>query len=72
MSQAYILKFVHRLNDCGTIDSICRECFATVATARSESALEGEQQKHRCDPGLLDRYKKLTPYKNFASAPHLA
>ena len=72
MSQAYTLKYLHRLNDDGTIDSICRECFVTVATATSRSALDPEQQKHRCDPFLLERYKKIKSYKNFPIAPRLA
>jgi hypothetical protein len=72
MSQAYTLQFLHRLNDDGTMDSICRECFTTVATTISESALKGEEQRHACDPALLDRYKKVRPYKNFPVTPRLA
>ncbi len=56
----HTIQFVHRLNDDGTIDSICRECFVTVATAVSESALEREERKHICDPLLLERYKNST------------
>jgi hypothetical protein len=59
MTQTFTLQFVHRLNDDGTIDSICRECFLTVATASSGYELEREEQKHRCDSRLLERYKKL-------------
>lgn len=58
MTQTFTLQFVHRLNDDDTIDSICRDCFITIATALSESDLEGEERKHRCDPSLLERYKK--------------
>ena len=72
MAQAYTLQFLHRLNNDGTIDSICRQCFITVATATSRSALDREQQKHRCDPSLLERYKKVRPYKNFPVTPRLA
>ena len=32
-------KFSHRHNSDGTVDSICRECFATVAKAQNESEL---------------------------------
>ena len=58
MAHAYTLQFTHRLNDDGTMDSICRECFTTVATAKSSSALEPLEHKHRCDASLLERYKK--------------
>ena len=50
------------------MDSICRECFITVATATSRSALESEEQRHRCDPALLERYKKVRTYKNYPTA----
>lgn len=58
MPQTYTLQFLHRLNDDGTIDSICRECFLTVATAFSTSELEREERQHHCEPCLLERYKK--------------
>ena len=59
MAHTYTLQFTHRLNDDGTIDSICRECFITVANAKSGAALEREEQRHRCDASLLERYKKV-------------
>ena len=58
MTQIFTLQFLHRLNEDGTIDSICRDCFLTIATALSESDLEREERKHRCEPLLLERYKK--------------
>ena len=58
MGQTYILQFTHRLNNDGTIDSICRDCFTTVATAKSCSALLPLEHRHRCDSALLERYKK--------------
>lgn len=58
MTQTFTLQFLHRLNEDGTIDSICRDCFLTVATARSGSVLEHEERKHHCDSLLLERYKK--------------
>ena len=58
MTQTFTEPFVHRLNDDGTTDSICSNCFATVATAAvSESVLEREEQKHKCDTLPPDRYK---------------
>ncbi len=59
MAHAYTLQFTHRLNEDGTIDSICRDCFTTVATAESGPALEDQEHKHRCDAYLLERYKKI-------------
>lgn len=59
MPQPYTLQFLHRLNDDGSIDSICRECFATVATSTSEASLELEELSHACDPRLIERYKKV-------------
>lgn len=58
MTQTHIVPFVHRLNDDGTIDSICRHCFITIATTVSESVLEREERKHICDCWLLERYEK--------------
>jgi hypothetical protein len=58
MTQTHAVQFIHRFNEDGTIDSICRECFITVATDLSNSHLEIEERKHNCDPSLLDRYKK--------------
>lgn len=59
MSQPYTLQFIHRLNEDGTIDSICRDCFVTVATGLSHSALKQGEQQHTCEPALLERYKKV-------------
>jgi hypothetical protein len=53
------LKFVHRSNRNGTTDSICRECFATVATAIWEADLERSERAHACDPWTVERFKKL-------------
>jgi hypothetical protein len=67
MAQAFTLQFVHRLNDDETIDSICRDCFITIATAVSETDLKGEERKHHCDPSLLDRYIRNTRHsENFS------
>lgn len=57
MPQTFKARFIHRLNDDGSIDSICSDCFVTVATAAAESILEREEQKHNCEPLPPDRYK---------------
>lgn len=59
MGQTYTIKFIHRINEDGSIDSICRDCFVTVATAKSTSELEHEERQHDCEPVLLERYKKV-------------
>jgi hypothetical protein len=41
-------KFVHRVNGDGTHDSVCRICFATVATVRDETDLYTKERAHVC------------------------
>jgi hypothetical protein len=53
------LRFVHRSNQDGTIDSICRDCFATVHTAVWEAELEQAERDHRCDPMQVERFQNL-------------
>jgi hypothetical protein len=72
MAQTYRLQFTHRLNDDGTMDSICHKCFITVATARSGAALEREEQKHCCDALLLERYKKVREHWKFSIVDSLS
>lgn len=48
--------FAHRYNRNGTIDSICKSCFATIATSNWEFALEQKELAHSCDPHTLERY----------------
>jgi hypothetical protein len=57
MTQTFTARFEHRVNDDGTIDSICRECFVTVATAISKPELEREEREHNCAHLPIDRYK---------------
>ncbi|HEV2324363.1 MAG TPA: hypothetical protein VGS10_10490 [Terracidiphilus sp.] len=52
-------KFVHRSNRNGTTDSVCRDCFATVATAIWEAELERKESAHLCDPWTVERFKKI-------------
>jgi hypothetical protein len=58
MTQTHTVQFIHRLNEDGTIDSICRDCFVTIATEVSASVLERAEGGHKCDPWLIERYKK--------------
>ena len=50
-------KFSHRHNSDGTVDSICRECFVTVAKAQNESELYRDENSHTCDPGVVAWYR---------------
>jgi len=54
--------FVHRHNDDGTVDSVCRACFMTVATEVSESELMKDEQDHDCHD--LARNKQYASRKN--------
>ena len=50
-------RFPHRLNPDRTIDSICRVCFATVASVVDEGELARHEAVHVCiRPIDLDKY----------------
>lgn len=53
--------FVRRLNPDGSIDSVCRKCFMTAATAMRESDLQRSEREHICDPYWLRRFQLLSP-----------
>ena len=57
MNQTYTIKFIHRINEDGSIDSICRDCFVTIATARTQSDLQAQERQHSCEPMILERYE---------------
>ncbi len=48
-------RFSHRHNEDGGHDSICMECFATVATVGSETELYRYESLHIGDP--VNRYR---------------
>lgn len=52
-------RFVHRSNRNGTTDSICKECFCTVATSLWEAELERKEGAHACDPWTVERFRKM-------------
>lgn len=51
--------FAHRANTDGSIDSICRLCFATIATAQWAQELAARERDHVCDPWVLERYREV-------------
>lgn len=55
----YKPRFMRRTNTNGMMDSICRQCFVTVATARNETDLDEPEQCHVCNPMLLKRWKEM-------------
>ena len=50
------MPFPHRTNSDGTIDSICDQCFVTVATSNCESDLAHFEAAHSCDPARFDYF----------------
>jgi len=52
-------QFPHRQNADGTFDSICAQCFTTVATADRESDLKKAEDAHICSE--LDLIRLSSP-----------
>jgi hypothetical protein len=52
------VQFVHRVDLDGRIDSVCTECFATVATAWDEREISSRELVHVCDPMKLYRIRQ--------------
>jgi hypothetical protein len=53
MAKARYIAYPHRRNSDGSVDSICITCFATIAHARDEAALTGQEKKHSCNRQVL-------------------
>jgi hypothetical protein len=47
-SPATSIAFPHRQRPDGSIDSICSECFQTIATASTEAELSAAETVHDC------------------------
>jgi hypothetical protein len=45
--------FAHRANLNGTHDSICRDCYTTVASTTVEAELTEHESAHVCDRAFL-------------------
>ena len=50
-------RFAHRENKDGTFESICRQCFITVAVAGSAADLKRPEADHLCDSWMLRRFR---------------
>lgn len=64
-------KFLHRFNSDGTIDTICRECFITVATRSREADLERPESDHICDPWVVEKFKEDRDHATHILSFHL-
>ena len=53
--------FNHRPKPDGTVDSICLQCFRTVATVNDEEQLATVERQHRCDPNDLAGLRSYAP-----------
>jgi hypothetical protein len=51
-------KFAHLANRDKTFDSVCCECFLTVATAECEADLVKGERDHVCDPSTIETYRR--------------
>lgn len=59
-------KFTHRLNSDGTVDSICHQCFATIAKAAQESDLCVQERLHSCNPATVEWFRSPAGKLRFA------
>jgi hypothetical protein len=49
-------RFSHRANKDGSFDSICHQCFRTVASKPHEAELIDPEREHVCEDRVLDRF----------------
>jgi hypothetical protein len=57
MLEAFRIRFSRRRNGDGTFDSMCTQCFATVARSKREADLEEVEDAHFCRPGRLREFQ---------------
>jgi hypothetical protein len=55
------LAFAYRRNGDGSIDSICRICYLTAATADNEAELHEREKDHCCWVGRRNGRKPIDP-----------
>jgi hypothetical protein len=53
-----MITYPHRRNSDGTFDSICPECFRTVARVSIEVELAAAEAAHRCDAWRLEELRR--------------
>jgi hypothetical protein len=54
--------FIRRPRGHRTLESTCKRCFLTVATAKRERELDEAEQRHTCDSWLLEQWKQMFEY----------
>jgi hypothetical protein len=55
MADRLLVFYPQMRNKDGCFDSICLACFATIATAKTQSELFEDNQKHVCDPSTISQ-----------------
>lgn len=55
--------FLRHVNTNGIVDSVCRNCYVTVASATKESELEEPERTHVCNPYLVEHWKEIAKGK---------
>ena len=55
MTHTVSAAYAHRQNRDGSIDSICKTCFATIAQAKNELALTQHEWAHSCPEWIRSR-----------------
>jgi hypothetical protein len=55
MLDKLIVFYPHRHNRDGSFDSICLNCFATLATAKTEAELLEFDKSHICQPATVSQ-----------------
>jgi hypothetical protein len=55
MAKPSLPPFPHRTNHDGTVNSICLQCFQTIASHKSESEVEEIEKTHVCRSSLLSQ-----------------
>ena len=61
MTHAVNDAYAHRHNRDGSIDSICKTCFATVAQVQDEVTLTRHERTHCCPAWILAARGSLRP-----------
>jgi len=62
-------QFVHRSNYDRSFDSICKLCFRTVISSRTEADLAAGECSHHCDHGTI-YFRDLIFSTRIAAASH--
>jgi len=62
-------QFPHRMNKDGTIDSICRRCFATIGCSTWEADLDRIEAAHECRPAHLAFFSEQRREEKAADPP---